>query len=309
MSNKTKIICVVGPTASGKTSLGVDIAIKNNGEIVSADSMQIYRGIHIASAAPDSEEMRGVPHHLIEFLDVGSAFTVADYVKKARECISDICSRGKTPVIVGGTGLYVDSLVNNIIFAEEEQDTALRCELEQRYENEGAEKMLKELSKFDPESAARLHGNNKRRIIRAFEVYMKTGITFSKQCELSKQTESPYDALMIGIDFKNRENLYKRINDRVELMLSIGLLKEAETTLKNMCGSGAMQAIGHKEIHGYLNGDYSLDEAKEKLKQSTRRYAKRQLTWFRRNKNINWIYADETPDVSQEAQRYINNFL
>ena len=309
MSDKIKIICVVGPTASGKTSLGADIALKNGGEVVSADSMQIYRGIHIASAAPDKEEMRGVPHHLVEFLDVGSAFTVADYVKKARKCIGEINARSKLPVIVGGTGLYIDSLVNNIVFADEEEDEELRNSLERRYDSEGAEKMLRELGKFDPESAARLHPNNKRRIIRAFEVYMKTGITFSEQCERSKQGESPYDVLIIGLDFKDREKLYKRINDRVELMISNGLVAEAETTLRNKSGNGAMQAIGHKEIHGYLKGECSLDEAKEKLKQSTRRYAKRQLTWFRKNKSIKWIYADETANAADEAQRYINNFL
>lgn len=301
MSNKIKIVCIVGPTASGKTSLGVGIAKVLDGEVVSADSMQIYKGMSIASAAPTSEEMQGVPHHLTEFLNYGESFSVSDYVKAARGVISDINLRGKLPIIVGGTGLYINSLVDNIEFIERKTDLTLRKNLQEKMERVGAEVMLEELRKIDPQTSSRLHPNDKRRIIRAFEIYESSGITVSGQNEISRRNESPYDSIMIGVTFKDRQKLYDRINRRVDAMISSGLVSEAETAYNFNRKCGASQAIGHKELFGYFDGEISLDDAIDKLKQSTRRYAKRQLTWFNRDERIKWVYADETPDVISEA--------
>ena len=301
---KIPLIAVVGPTASGKTGLGIMLAEKLNGEIVSADSMQIYKGISVASAAPTETEKCGIPHHLIEFLDLGETFSVADYVNQAGEKINEIYSRGKQPILVGGTGLYVNSLIEGITFADADTDFQLRQEIEKEMQCLGAEKMLEKLAEFDPQTAQKLHPNNKRRIIRAYEIYRSTGITFSKQNEMSRVTPSPYNTTLIGITFKNRDALYERINKRVDIMLENGLLCEAATTLDLTKGSGAAQAIGHKELHKYLRGEISLEEAVELLKRETRRYAKRQLTWFRRNENINWIYAD-TEDVFSRAMQII----
>ncbi len=299
------LIAVVGPTASGKTGLGIELALKYNGEVVSADSMQIYKGISIASAAPTKEETKGVRHHLIEFLGLADSFSVADYVNLADKTIIDIYSRGKQPILVGGTGLYVNSLVDGIEFTGVDTDYTLRKELQKEMDEIGAEEMLRRLAVFDRESAARLHPNNKRRIIRAFEVYKTTGITITEQNALSKQKGSKYDAVLIGITYADREALYNRINKRVDLMLEKGLLDEAKTTLTLDEGKGAMQAIGHKELHRYLKGEVSLDEAAETLKAETRHYAKRQLTWFNRREDVNWIYADRE-DVMEKAISIIN---
>ena len=304
--SRIKTVFIVGPTASGKTGLGVSLAEKFSGEIVSADSMQIYKGIHIASAAPDTEEMRGIPHHLLEFLEPSDNYSVADYVKTARGVIEDIKKRGRLPMVVGGTGLYISSLADNTEYTEEETDYLLRSSLESRFDEIGAEQMLKELAEFDPDTAARLHPNNRRRIIRAFEVYKITGKTITEQNSLSHMGKKYIEPLLIGINYRDREKLYERINLRVDIMLKRGLLEEARTALLN--DGGAVQAIGHKELAGFLKGECSLDEAAENLKMQTRRYAKRQLTWFNRDKRISWIYADETDDVVKEAARLIKEF-
>ena len=305
--SKIKTVFIVGPTASGKTGLGILLAEKFSGEVISADSMQIYKGIHIASAAPDAEEMRGIPHHLLEFLEPSVSYSVADYVKAARVAVSDIDNRGNLPIVVGGTGLYISSLADNTEYTEEETDYLLRQKLESRFDEIGAEEMLKELSRFDPDTAARLHPNNRRRIIRAFEVYKTTGKTITEQNELSHTGEQYIDPLLIGINYRDREKLYERINLRVDIMLENGLLEEAKIAL-SMAG-GAVQAIGHKELAGFLKGECTLDEAAENLKRQTRRYAKRQMTWFNRDKRINWIYIDETENVVTEAERLIKEFL
>lgn len=304
-----KAVFIVGPTASGKTSLSIEIAKKYGGEIVSADSMQIYRGIHIASAAPDEDEKCGIPHHLIEFLETDDEFSVADYVKMARECISDIASRGKLPIIVGGTGLYISALLDNIEFADTKTDLALRESLENRFNEIGAEQMLKELSEFDPDSAMLLHPNNRRRIIRAFEVYITTGKTITEQNLLSKQTPTKINPLVIGVNFKNRELLYKRIDDRVDIMLSNGLLKEASENYNKNAKKGAFQAIGHKELYGYFENRCTLEEAAEHLKRQTRRYAKRQITWFKRDERINWLYLDSDENIINSACSLVENFV
>ena len=304
-----KAIFVIGPTASGKTSLGIALAKKYNGEIISADSMQIYKGIHIASAAPDTEEKEGIEHHLIEFLDTSCSYSVADYVKKARECINDINSRGKLPIIVGGTGLYISALLDNIKFTEQQTDIDLRERLEMEFEELGAEKMLEKLREFDKETADRLHPNNKRRIIRAFEVYYSTGITVSEQNLLSKQEKGNINPLILGINFADREKLYDRINRRVDIMLNRGLLEEAKQTYsKKPSNNGAFQAIGHKEFYPYFDGNCSFETATENLKMSTRRYAKRQITWFKRIENVNWLLAD-CEDIKAKAIELANNFL
>ena len=304
-----KAIFIVGPTASGKTALSINIAKKFGGEIIPADSMQLYRGIHIASAAPDAEEKCGIPHHLLEFLELDEEYSVADYVIKARRCITEINSRGKIPVIVGGTGLYISSLLDNTEFSEQKTDFLLREELEKRFDSIGGEKMLEELREFDPTSAARLHPNNRRRIIRAFEVYRISGKTITEQNELSHQNKGFIEPLVIGITYNDREKLYDRINRRVDIMLNNGLLEEARTTFADTNGKGAFQAIGHKELYGYFSGEKTLEEATELLKQQTRRYAKRQLTWFRRDDRINWLYADSCDDINENAFKLINEFL
>lgn len=298
MSDKIKIVCVVGPTASGKTGLGAAVAEEFSGEVISADSMQIYKGMTIASAAPVSaEDTLGIPHHLVEFLDYGESFTVADYVAAARCKIAEIASRGKLPVIVGGTGLYINSLVDNIKFTEQKTDLSLRAALEERFDRIGAEKMLEELRSIDPKTASRLHINDRRRIIRAFELYESAGITVSEQNELSRRNESPYNAVMIGINYRDRSLLYERINRRVDMMLDAGLIDEAGRAFDLRLDSGASQAIGHKELYPYFKGEKTLEETLEDLKRATRRYAKRQITWFGRDERINWIYPDENEDI------------
>ena len=303
--NKQKIICVVGPTASGKTGLGIELAKHFDGEVISADSMQIYRDMHIASAAPDQSETEGIPHHLVEFLPYGSSFTVADYVKAARQKISEIASRGKLPIIVGGTGLYISSLVNNVEFVENETDLDLRSRITEEFDRVGGEQMLARLQSIDPVAAEKLHANDKRRIIRAFEIYESTGNTKSFNDEQSIKNESPYDAIMIGITYCDREKLYERINLRVDVMLKNGLLKEAKSAYDKNLGGGAVQAIGHKEFFDYFKEQISLEEATENLKRATRRYAKRQLTWFNKDDRINWIYKDETDDTVSQAIKII----
>lgn len=307
--NRIKTVFIVGPTASGKTDLSIKIAKRFDGEIISADSMQIYKGIHIASAAPDNDEMQGIKHHFIEFLDTDKQFSVADYVKSARSVIKEIAENGKLPIVVGGTGLYVSSLLDNTDYLEEETDLDLRKELEDEFSKIGGEEMLKKLSEFDADSAARLHPNNKRRIIRAFEVYKLTGKTITEQNLLSHNGDELLDSLVLGITYNDREKLYERINRRVDIMLSNGLLEEVQKTYLERNKSGGFQAIGHKELYPYLDGEISLEEAVENLKRQTRRYAKRQLTWFRRDNRINWLTADGDDDNFAISADIINEFL
>ena len=303
-----KALFIVGPTASGKTGLSIRLAKALGGEIICADSMQIYRGISIASAAPDEAEKDGIKHHLFEFLNLDDEYSVADYVKEAREVINEVASRGKLPIIVGGTGLYISSLLDNIEFIEQDADPVLREKLENKFDEIGAEAMLSELAEFDKESAERLHPNNRRRIIRAFEVYIQTGKTITEQNIISRQTASDIEPLVIGITYKNRELLYERINLRVDIMLSNGLLEEAKQTVGNN-KKGAFQAIGHKELYPAITGEDTLENCIEKLKQQTRRYAKRQTTWFKRDDRINWLYPDEDTDYFETALTLANKFL
>ena len=293
-SNKPKIpiICVVGPTASGKTALSIALAKKFDAEIISCDSMQIYKGMAIGTAKPTKEEMDGVVHHLIGFVELWDNFSVAQYVKLASGVILDIRNRGKNVVLVGGTGLYFSSLINNITFNENDSDPALRAELETIAKQQGPEHLLEVLRELDPEIAKKLHPNNVGRIIRAIEVCKTTGTTMSEQQKLARENESPYDPCIIGLDFSDREILYDRINRRVDLMLENGLMDENRRLLNTELSKTALQAIGFKEFLPYLNGSATIEECAENLKMQTRRYAKRQLTWFRRDQRINWIHQD-----------------
>lgn len=294
MKEKTSVLAVVGPTASGKTALAVELAEKLDGEVVSADSMQIYRGMDIATAKPTDEEKKGIPHHLLDFLEPSESFSVADYVTMAGEVIRDIHRRGKLPILAGGTGLYVSSLLEHVRFPEWKADPALRESLQSQAETpEGLQALWQELQQVDPETAAKLHLNNQKRILRAVEVYRVTGQTMSRQIAQSKQRPSPYHAVLLGLDFRDRALLYQRINRRVDKMMEDGLLEEAREFLSQQRGKTAAQAIGYKELQPYFAGNIPLEQALENLKQATRRYAKRQLTWFRRIPDVRWIYLDE----------------
>lgn len=295
------VLAIVGPTASGKTALSVALAKTLNGEVISADSMQIYKGVEIACATPREDEREGIPHHMMGFLDPETPYSVADYVHDAKETIEAVHARGHLPILVGGTGLYVDHLLSGTQFIETATDEHLRAELSRKYDEIGGEAMLKELSTFDPETAERLHPNNQKRIIRAFEIYHLTGETMTEALKKSKTLPSPFAPVYIGIAFRDRQNLYDRINLRVDKMLEEGLLEEAEAFFKTKSKTAA-QAIGYKEMKPYLDGDCTLEEASEHLKQATRRYAKRQITWFKRNEEIHWLYFDSmTPDAFLES--------
>ena len=302
-----KVIVIAGATASGKTSLSIKIAQKYDGEVVSADSMQIYKGMNIATAKPSKEEMCGIPHHLMDFLSPEETFSVSQYVDMAKEKINDILLRGKVPVVCGGTGLYIRSLVENVRFSPHDPNEKLRDELNARYEKEGGEVLLKELAEFDEETAKTLHPSNNKRIIRAIEIYKTTGRTMSEHIRDSKNTPSPYDWTVIGLTFADRQKLYDRIDLRVDVMLEMGLLDEAREFYREHKGKTATGAIGYKELKPYLDGEMSLDEAVERLKQVTRNYAKRQLTWFKKDEYINWIYADRCKDVFAEAEKILSS--
>ncbi len=310
--NKIPLISVVGPTASGKTRLGVMLAQRFGGEVISADSMQIYKDMDIATAKPTEEEMCGVPHWLVGFLSPSESFSVAQYVEAAKEKIEDIRSRGRLPIIVGGTGLYVSSLLNNISFSEDNADYALRKELEERAKQLGAQKLIDELAEFDPETAERMHPNNLKRIIRAIEIYKTTGITMTEQNRRSRLEESPYKAVKIGLKANDRQFLYDRINKRVDVMVEQGLIDEAKSVLSKECSMTAQKAIGYKELIPYFNGEATLEQALDKLKMESRRYAKRQLTWFMRDEEIKWFDIDtfeKYEDLANSAIEYAENEL
>lgn len=290
---KIRILAVVGPTASGKSALAVSLAERLNGEVVSCDSMQIYKGFSIATAVPDEAEMRGVPHHLLSFAEPDEAFSVAEYCTLAKKCVEDISERGRLPVLCGGTGLYYNSFVDGIAFADIEGDPELRAQLEERAEGEGGETLLSELARFDPETAARLAPADIKRIIRAIEVYRCSGVTMTEHIRRSRENAPDYRLCAIGLIFSDREMLYDRINKRVDMMLERGLLEETKRFYENSPGATAVQAIGYKEMKPYLDGECSLGEAVENLKRATRRYAKRQLSWFRRDERIKWMNVDE----------------
>lgn len=301
-SARIPVLAVVGPTASGKTALGVRLAKRYGGEVISADSMQIYTGMGVATAKPTPEEMEGVPHHLLDFQPPDAPFSVADYVELAGRTVRDIAARGRQPVLVGGTGLYVTSLLDNIRFAEEKIDPSLRAALQREAAEKGGAYMLERLRAADPETAARLHPSDSRRIVRALEVYESTGRTMTELRAASRSVPSPYTPFLIGIRYADRQKLYDRIDRRVERMLEAGLLEEARQRFQSPLSGGLAQAIGHKELAPYFAGETPLEEAVENLKRETRRYAKRQLTWFGRDRRVRWLEGDgRTPAQLERA--------
>lgn len=296
---KKRYLAVAGPTASGKSALAVELAKILDGEVVSADSMQIYDTICIGTARPTTDEMQGIPHHLLGFLPLSQSYSVAQYVSDAKEVLTAVDNRGKLPILCGGTGLYLQSLIENITFKEDapKADT-LRAALKQRAEREGGEALLRELAAVDPITALKLHPNDHGRIIRALEVYHTTGSPISEQVQRSRQEPPSFDTCLLVLDFKDREKLYARIHARVDSMVQNGLLEEAKAVLSGPFAPTAMQAIGYKELRPYFDGELPLDEALENLKKGTRHYAKRQLSWFRRIPYARFLYVDEYADLS-----------
>ena len=291
------IICVVGPTASGKTRLAVELAKHLGGEVLSCDSMQIYRRMDIGTAKPTKEEMQGVVHHMIDVAEPGESFSVSRYVDLADRCLQDILSRGKVCIIAGGTGLYVDSLIAGRTFAPF-PETGKRQELERLLEEKGIDHLRQYLRSFDPESAQRLH--DARRMIRACEVYEETGMTITEHNEKTAALPPKYTPVWLGLDFADRTALYSRIDRRVELMVEQGLVEEVKRlSLSQTC----LQAIGYKEIVAALQGECTMAQAIADIQQQSRRYAKRQLTWFRRNKNIHWITQREPAEKEAIVQQ------
>ena len=308
---RPKVLAVVGPTASGKTALGAMLAKAYSGEVISADSMQIYEGLDIASAKPTEEEMLGVPHHLIGVIPRSRRFSVAEYAALAHEKIAEITERGHLPVMVGGTGLYIDTVLGGMAFPQQE-DTGIREELMQRLETEGREALHAQLAALDPEAAAAIHPNNAVRVVRALEVCLTTGTTFTQYKQENAARPSPYDALYIGLDWE-RETLYARIDRRVSKMAENGLIEEVRAAMQEQTAT-AGAAIGYKELFPYFSGEKSLDECLDDIRRETRRYAKRQLTWFRRNAQIHWLKmyeSDEVLKILEKAQKIIakNDFL
>ncbi|MBR3673827.1 MAG: tRNA (adenosine(37)-N6)-dimethylallyltransferase MiaA [Clostridia bacterium] len=287
--NKPKIIVICGPTASGKTALSIQLAKKINGEIVSADSMQIYEDMDIGTAKPTVEEMDGVKHYLIGNVSPTLRYSVANFKKDAINAIEEILKKGKTPIIVGGTGLYVDSLVNGIDYDDLEIDLDYRNQLEKISEEQGLEVLYNKAVEIDPLAMEKISNNDKKRIFRVLEIYNATGKTKTEQEIESRKKDNPYDYVVFAINM-DREKLYERINKRVDIMLEKGLVDEVKRLIKKYDElPTAIQGLGYKEVVQYLNNEISYDEMVEKIKQETRRYAKRQLTWFRRNKEITWI--------------------
>lgn len=305
-----KIAVITGPTASGKTALGVALAELLHGEVVSADSMQIYRRMNIGTAKPTPEEMCGVPHHMIDVAEPGENYSVARYVAEASACVDDILVRGKLPVVVGGTGLYIDSLLSGRTFADGASDSALRQELNERYDEIGGEGLLGELRKVDPDRAVKLHAADKKRIVRAMEVYILTGKTITQHDAETRLIPPRYDAARIALDFENRADLYARIDRRVDAMVEAGLFDEVRALLAEGIPADctAMQAIGYKEAVGAVRGERTEAEAADRIRQESRRYAKRQLTWLRRDPSLFWIRFEKAPDMVL-ARRLSTGFL
>jgi len=301
---KPKVIVICGPTASGKTALSINLAKKINGEIVSSDSMQIYKDMNIGTAKPDKEEMQNIEHYMMDFVSPGERYSVAKYKCEATSCIEKILSKGKVPIIVGGTGLYVNSLIYNITYNNIEVDEEYRNKLETIIENNGLEELYNKALKIDPEAMKIISKNDKKRILRVLEMYKQTGKTKTELEKESRLTPPKYDYKVFAIKI-DREILYDRINKRVDIMINEGLIKEVEDILKKYKEfPTAMQGLGYKEVVEYLNNDLSKDEMIEKLKMETRRYAKRQITWFKKIENIKFLNIDKGIDnIIEEIEK------
>ena len=306
------IICIAGPTASGKTALAVELAKELDGEVVSCDSMQVYKRMDIGTAKPTKEEMQGIVHHMIDVAEADEDFSVSRYCEMASPIVDDILARGKTAVIAGGTGLYMDSLIRGNAFAPF-PSTGVREKLEAQADREGMEAMLKWLQSIDPEAAGRLHLSDRKRILRALEVYLETGETITEHNRRTQAVPPRYSPLWLGLDFADRAELYRRIDTRVGLMLDMGLVEE----IQNLLSSGipekctAMQAIGYKEFVAALEGQCTIAQAADQVRQSSRHYAKRQLTWFRRNQGIHWLTrttGEGGKEILEKARQVIRDF-
>ncbi len=307
-----KVVAIGGPTATGKTALSVALAQNFDGEVISADSMQIYRGLDVGTAKVTPQECQGVPHHLVDILDPETPFSVADFVSAADACIRSITAAGRLPLVVGGTGLYITSLLNGMDFAPEKGDPAIRQKLEQQAEAEGKEALYRELQAIDPEYAATVHPNNLPRVIRALELYRSTGRLMSEQRRQARRSEPPYRSLCLCLGYRDRALLYRRIDERVDRMRDSGILDEARVVYDHRdTYRTAAQAIGYKEFFPYFDGTQSLDACLDRLKQASRNYAKRQLTWFRHQQDAVWLDVDDTENgtVLQRAETLIADFL
>lgn len=311
MEQKQKLIVLIGPTAVGKTKLSIELAKKFNGEIISGDSMQIYKGMDIGTAKITREEMEGVPHHLIDIKEPDESFSTAEFQELVRMKINEISSRGKMPMIVGGTGLYIQSVIFDYHFTEAPSDPVFRRSLEEEAETKGQEFVHGKLKEVDPESASRIHPNNVRRVIRALEIFHCTGKTAGELQE-NQSPELLYETALIGLTM-DRELLYNRINFRVDLMMEQGLLGEVKFFYeKGLKDCQSIQAIGYKELYEYFYSKISLEQAIENLKQNSRRYAKRQLTWFRNKMNVEWFDMSESKDAEKkfaEISKFIEGKL
>ena len=300
-----RVLVIAGPTASGKTGLSLELAERYNGEIVSADSMQVYRRMDIGTAKATPAEQARAPHHMIDVAEPWEDYSVSRYVQEAEVCCRDILARGKLPILTGGTGLYIDSLLSGRDFAQRDEDDSLRQELSEEYERLGAGHMHARLAAVDPERAAKLAPTDKRRILRALEIFLLTGQTITAHDAATRALPPRFEAKCIHLSFRNREDLYQRINRRVDQMAADGLFREVEELLQSGLDQNctAMQAIGYKEAAAALRGEISRPEALEQIKQGSRRYAKRQLTWFRRREDALWILWDREPALEPALAR------
>ena len=307
--SKPRVVAVGGPTASGKTALSVALARAFDGEIINADSMQIYKNLDVGTAKPSAEERQGIPHYLLDFLPPETPYSVADFTAAADPLIRDITARGRLPLVVGGTGLYITSLLSGMAFAPEKTDPAIRARLQARADTEGGEALYAELQRVDPDYAAQVHPNNLPRVIRALELFEATGRRMSDQRREARPAEAPYHALCLCLTCRDRAVLYSRIDRRVDEMVENGVLDEARQVYDHRDAyRTAAQAIGYKEFFPYFEGTANLTECTEHLKQATRNYAKRQLTWFRRQNDVVWLYLDEE-DVTERACTLVRAFL
>lgn len=309
LCERPRVVAIGGPTATGKTALSVALAKEFDGEIINADSMQIYRDLSVGTAKATPEERQGIPHHLLDFLSPEEPYSVADFVTAAGQEIQHISARGRLPLVVGGTGLYITSLLNGVVFAPEPTDPALRQQLQQEAQTQGAEELYARLQAIDPVYAQKVHPNNLPRVIRALELHTLTGRKMSEQQRNSRPEQTPYRALCLCLTCRDRAVLYERINQRVDRMVAEGVLTEAEQVWNHRQQyRTAAQAIGYKEFFPYFEGTGSLAECIQQLKQATRQYAKRQLTWFRHQSDAVWLYVED-PDLLQQASKLVRDFL